>query len=823
MASGNRQWIWLLVAAAGLAGCFTASDEGDGSGTGPGTGGNPAGQTSALLFHVQDCNDLLTRVQEDVIAKVEGQAALLKLGEEFAVYSGFGGDARGGVVPVGAPGAAEGDFANGGQAEPAPSAPPSMGTAGTGSSAPMDPASPSPGTGGGTVTTGPTDYSDTNVQVEGVDEADIVKTDGQRVYVIHGNDLFIVDSWPAAESAIETQVELEGQALEMFVHENRIVVFSTVWDQGDLLPPRSEPGDPTDVKPLPGDAAFGNASAPDYYYGAAFTKITVIDAAPGELPAVTRELFIEGNYLSARRHGETVRAVIQGGFHAPPVFYANIEYRDPFGNDYPQEEIDRQVDAWRDRTILAVRGSDLSDWLPTERERIGGTLGEPLRRCTDFYAPPPGLAAYGLTNVVSFDLANPASALGGAIVLGAADEVYANADVLLLAQRDSRYDSHLIAAERTVLHQFALSSMMTTYTASGVVLGHILDQFSLDESAGTVRVTTTQNIWQNFVEPLPVAMLAPDEPTSSERTMTDNRVTTLQVKEGRLARVGISEPLGEDGETIFSTRFVGDMAYVVTFRQTDPLMAIDLSDPTMPTLLGELHIPGFSDYMHPLGAGYLLTIGRNTDASGIDIGLLLQIFDVRNPTQPKRVHMFAYGPEGYSEANQNHKAFTFHRPEGFADDAGLLAIPYVSYGYPFRSTLEVFQVSATGGFVKLGSIDHTAVLTRACSYNQPTEGGDVWVDDIYAQCMDPEVRRGFFIFGDETASDYVYSVSYGGMLVHDMADAMSLVAEVQLPAPNYTDRRGMYAGSGTATTEPAQPPPTDVGVPTPEPTPDPGI
>lgn len=795
--AGRRGWISVVTAM--LAGCFATSEPS--SGDVPGPGGDPGigSESSALLFRAEDCSDLLGRIQDDVIAKVQTQAALLKLGEEFAPYAG-GGDRT--IAPVsGIPIGAEGDFANTGPtpAPPSatdPSAPVGTGTGtGTGGSG-GGVATGTAGAGGGEVLqTGPTDHSETNTQVAGVDEADIVKTDGQRVYVIHANDLLILDSWPASESAIETQIELEGQALEMFVHENRLVVFATVWDQGDLV---EQP------KPLPGtEPTATSIIAPDYYYGAPFTKITVVDATPGALPSIERELFLEGSYLSARRHGDTVRAVIQGGFHVPPaeLLYAQIEYRDAFGRLYPQEEIDRQVDAWRDRTIASIEMSELSDWLPSERERIGGVLTDPARRCTDFYAPPPGLTDYGLTNVVSFDLADPASALGGAIVLGASDEVYANASVLLLAHRDWRYDARLLDHERTVLHRFELSPSATTYSASGVVPGHILDQFSLDEQAGTVRVTTTQRIWPDFVEPLPVVMLASDEDLGSNRTMTDNRVLTYQEVDGRLVRVGASAPLGEDGEEIMSSRFVGDMAYVVTFRQIDPLTAVDVSDPTAPTVLGELHIPGFSEYMHPLGAGHLLTIGRNTDVNGSDIGLLLQIFDVTDPTHPAQAHSFRYGPDGYSEANQNHKAFTFHRPAGYAEDAGLLAFPFVSYGYPFKSTLEVFDVSAATGFAQLGSVDHTAVLTQTCSYAQPI--GDVWVEDIYYQCNDPEVRRGLFIFDETSEQSYVYSVSYGGMLVHDLADMGTAVAEVSFPAPNYNERRGVYATASDPMTAPA--------------------
>jgi hypothetical protein len=784
----RMQELKVLAVAGVLAGCVSGG-EGAGSDDNDGSGHDTPGQfmaanAMAKLTRADSCEDLLTRIHDDIAAKIEVRAELMRDADQAT--SG-GGLSRGPVTTPGIPGATP---------DPAPSGDPSAPSSGAGGSAaplpmapPSDSGESSGGTDNGTGTSnlGPTDHSDTNVQVEGVDEADIVKTDGSRIYLLHGNELFVLDSWPASETSIVSRVAVEGTVTEMFVNDGVASIFSHVYDQGDLVEPR----------PATSTGAFG----PGYYYGFPFTKITLIDTN-GDSPQITRELLIEGSYLSSRLHGTTVRAVIQGGFRNPQLYSGYIEYVDPWGRPYPQEQIDAQVDAWRERMIAAVEQTELGDWLPIEREIVDGELTAPTRRCTDFYAPSPGLTEYGLTNIVSFDIQDPESALGGAIVLGAADEVYSNESVLLLAHRDWRWDQGLIERERTVLHHFALDGTRTTYDASGFVPGHIVDQFSIDETAGVVRIASSIRLWQNFVAPVPaVAEAAAEEDDNGVfalgRQQTDNRVVTLEVQGEALVALGASEPLGHDGESIFSSRFIGDRGYVVTFQQRDPLIVLDLGDPKAPTVLGEAVIPGFSDYMHPLDADHLVTIGRDVDEqTGVDQGLMLQIFDVSDATAPRRTHTYLFGANGYSEANVNHKAFTFHEPEGAAAGEGLLAFPYVSYGGAFASSLEVFEVSADAGFAKLGSIDHTGTLANLCgSYIDPAFSMPV----VY-QCVQPEVRRGLFIFGDE--GDFVYSISNGGVRVHELADLVAAVADVALPMPDYGDHRGYYGGTTSGTTMP---------------------
>ncbi len=786
-----KRWQLVTTVSLGMAavGCFSnTSSGGNSSAGGSSSHGAPTPLPGtkvaavATLLQATDCGDLLGRIRTDITAKIDAQAVLLKKGEQYAQYAGNVYAVRGGVADSAGPSsfnASSGAPSSSGAAGGTGSVPASSGngaSAGTGGAT-------TTGTGGATKDTGggaPTGHSDTNTQIKGVDEADIVKTDekGEHIYLIHGNTLFALKSWPPASTQIQSSQVIEGTANEMFVASGKAVVFSTLWNQGDIVPLKQTGAQTLGYQ---GGGGFGDYYYQPYYYGAPFTKITTLDVT-GSTPKVERELYIEGNYLSSRRHGNTVRTVVQGGFHTPPVFQAYIEYKDPWGKAYPQAEIDAQVDDWRDRLVTAIDKTQISDWVPVDHERINGHIVDAMPRCVDFYAPPPALTAYGLTNVVSFDLTDPKSALGGAIVLGNADTVYANDSTLVLAQQDWRYETHFLQREQTTLHVFDLTDTKTTYKASGFAPGHVLNQFSIDELAGSVRIATTQNIWQDWVTILPLNSDVKDVPMADTRMHTDNRVLTLAADGDTLKRTGITPPLGVDGEQIKSARFVDERGYVTTARQTDPLSVIDLADPKNPKVLGELDIPGFSDYMHPLDAGHLLTIGRNTDpTTGRDIGLFLQIFDVSDGAHPMKTFSFDYSPNGWSQANSNHKAFTYWVPNGQTD--GLLAIPYVQYGAGFMSSLDVFRVS-TSKIVKLGSIDHTTLFSSGC-YDMYGNQSPYYYQNYY--CQQPEVRRGLFI--QDKTDTYVYSISYAGVLVNSLADLMQNLAMVALPSPDNADHR----------------------------------
>lgn len=699
----------LISAAASACGTATSSDQ-------------PIGSQRVELTKAADCNQLLTLLRGDAKAKVQKVAdKMLQEGPtQYPYYSGGGG-----ISGAGGFGA-------------------SAGAAGSG------------GAGGGAAggAGAPSGHSETNTQVAGVDEADIVKTDGEHIYLLHGEELYVLDSWPAQSLAIEKSVGIEGTPYEMFVDDGKAVVFSRVYVEDGS------------------NAGGGGAGGlpPSYYYGN-FTKITVLDVA-GAQPAVLRESYVEGSYESSRRHDDSVRAVISGGFKAPPELYDTSFMWDDYGQygyyggygaaaggggSPPQLDLvkwQKAVIAWRDTALAAIDATPLEAWLPREAERKNGQLAWTAPACSKFYAPGPGASDDGVTQVVSLDLAQLDAPLGGATILGNASEVYANHSVMVLSHNvwnGGGMLSEPMPVDQTVLHEFDISSAgKIAYTGSGKIDGHVHDQFSIDEKDGILRVTVTENTFDN-------------EDWWSSTTV--NRLVTLHNQGGQLLELGNSGQLAP-GETIYSTRFLGDRAYVVTFRQVDPLFVLDLSNPAKPHVLGELKIPGFSDYMHPLDSGHLLTIGRNTKDNGAggvtDDGLLLQIFDVTNPLSPQLSHKVAFQKDGYSDANSNHKAFTFWA------DKGLLAFPFVGWGgdYSYSSSLEVFQVDAQTGFSALGSIDHTAMTSSLCQ------------SDPYCQYSSlPEVRRGVFI------DDFVYSISLGGVLVHEVANLSQPVATLPLPAP----------------------------------------
>jgi hypothetical protein len=600
------------------------------------------------------------------------------------------------------------------------------------SSATSGPSSGAGGATGGEPAPAP-DHSDTNTQVEGVDEADFVKTDGNFLYVLHGQDLAIMHAWPASEFALGSMTRIEGQPFEMFLADGQAVIYSYV--NGDAVF--------TEAGLLGHDDGYG------YYYYPSLTKVTVL-SLDGTQATTVSELYFEGSYLSSRRIGSSVRTVLSGGYYAPVYqTWPNMTYESQ--PDNAQGWIDAYEELrWQNTKI--INQAKLSDFIPHRFVRIAGKLTQLEPSCDSYYVPPPGSTGDGLTQIQSFDLSALQNGVLETQVVGSASTVYANAESLYLAGQswrdpmlDVRAWDEPTSTSRTLLHKFDIATdpMMPIYRASGAVSGWVLNQFSMDEKDGVLRLATT------------------DQLASIDNWETVNKLYTVGERMGHLAVLGRLDHLAP-GETIQSARFVNDRGYVVTFRQVDPLFVIDLSNPEAPTVMAELKIPGFSEYMHPLDDGtHLLTIGRDGDDSGQVFGTALQIFDVSNPTAPQLTHKYLLG-EGYSEAEHNHKAFTLYN--------GTLAIPMVGYDYNYgfsNTSLELFDIGATSGIQHKGSINHTQFYQA----NDPS----------YCYYYGYGVRRGVFI------EDHIYTISEGGVTVHQTSNLTTPVASVAMPLINYTE------------------------------------
>jgi len=722
--------------------------------------------SSAALRRTQSCEDLTQALRDDAHSKlnrrIDAQIRGIREGYPGNYYGptlDFAPTRDGGVVLAPTPGANAGATAN-----PAPT---------------TDSATASP------------KHSETETQVKGVDEADIVKADGTKLYVLHGQKFLIVDAWPATKLGLAGGIDIEGTPNEMFVANGRAVVFSTV-DGGPVYSAagiaRRQGYTDQYVAPLyPGVADV----APGYPGGqGAFanplTKVTVLSLSDASA-SVARELYFEGDYLSSRRVESKVRLILEGGSHGPV-----LDYAPSFPNTYsstgqyqpPSQEA--QIAAWealRSKNSAAIDATTYSDWVPVGFTKDASGVHAGSMNCADFYMPSAGSTEFGMTQIQAFDLDAPTESPRSVAIIGAAETVYGNANSLVLAGREyidpwlqrqvyaysaasgSGTTAPVVPVEtlnHTHLHLFDVTSDQPAYVASGTVPGEVKDQFAIDEKQGLVRVTTTEQ--------------RSGPPLSDGRLNELSHVFVLKGDAQALSVIGDTGPIAP-GEQLYSTRYVGDKAYVVTWHVTDPLFVIDLAEPTQPKILGELKIPGFSEYMHPLDDTHLLTIGRETDDTGHQhtdggywYGLSIQVFDVTNPLQPALLHKYVYDGGDYatSEATENHKAFTYF------DDRKLLAFPYVrQYGYGATSnsgpssTLEVFQVDVASGIQKIGSVDHSSLLSTMPNGNYGYCGG----------YFDGSVRRGVFF------ENVVYSISYGGILANDVANLATPLNSLKLASP----------------------------------------
>lgn len=569
---------------------------------------------------------------------------------------------------------------------------------------------------------GPRDYTSTNVQVDGVDEADFVKTDGERIFVLSGQKLYLSRSWPAEDLALLDTATITGWPLEMFLDASgRVIVFSSWW-------------------PSYGQTSDGFGCGPWGCGGwRPYTRVAVYSTSQDRL-RLERAVYLHGSYVSSRRIGDATRVVLSEQLRMP----ADLQWWPDFQGDPERdpEGYQRAKDAMMAHNARRIRAQTLADWVP---DAFYGDPADPSvleRRCDAFHRPntPTRL---GLTTVHTLDL-GPTPSTSRVSVLGEVQEIYASRERLYLASPHWWWS--VLAGQRnhTYLHALDISQPETTsYLGSGGVPGYLIDQFSMDEHTGFLRVATTVDRW--------------DADSTSERVRTTNRVTVLARSNGRLIQTGAVTGLAP-GERIQSARFVGERGFVVTFEQVDPLFTLDLGNPFAPRVVGELKVPGFSSYIHPLDADHLLTIGVDLpepDANGrldwSQRAIKLSVFDVSDFALPREQFTERVGTSnGWSEANWNHKAFNWF------DARKTLAIPFSDYRPDasdywggFVSDLRLFEVDLQRGITPKGRISMRDLFIE--------QRAPEW-----SWSYSPEVRRSVM------ADDYAYAISDAGIRVVDM-------------------------------------------------------
>lgn len=484
------------------------------------------------------------------------------------------------------------------------------------------------------------DFSKTNIQVEGVDEADIVKTDGKYIYYLTNNKLTITEVSDSANIVSASTIEFNNREFypqEIFLKDNKIVIIGTKECEVE--------------KPVNTDERY----YPNY---TAHTVAIIYNIQDRTNPVEERTIEIEGSYLSSRMIGDNVYLVSNKYIYA----YLCKEYRvDELDENYFKPEyIDTAVSQ--------------------ESKHIGFD-------CI-YYIPEFEDTSY--LNIAAFNITNnePANITS---YLGVGNEIYASNTNLYITKVKYNYENNSNKHKiNTEIYKFNLKDATCNFVKTGTVPGSVLNQFSMDEKDGYFRIATTD----------------------SKSWDSEDNTNNLYVLNENLEIVGKVEGLAP-GERIYSVRFMGNRAYMVTFVQTDPLFVIDLSEPTNPTVLGELKIPGYSKYLHPYDETHLIGIGEDTKVVNYGYGdqvttdgMKMSLFDVTDPSNPKEIDMVKIGAKGtYSEVLYNHKAVLFSKEKNII--AFPISITEENYNVNFQGAI-VYEISLDKGFELRGKISNTA-------------------------------------------------------------------------------------------------------------------
>jgi len=536
----------------------------------------------------------------------------------------------------------------------------------------------------------PTSPTGNNVQEAGVDEPDVAKVVGGVVYAVAQGRLQVVRAGAAPEPTASLPLGDQAYGGELLVQDDRLLVVLPGWGDG------------------PADSSWPTGTD-------GTTTLVLVDVTDPSAPAVLERLEVTGRYLSARSSDGAVRLVT-----ASAPWLPGVPPVEPYGPE--QERV-----ALRDN-VAAAQGISLDAVLPqmVRTTAAGQVLSDGAAvDCQDVrHAGTPRGASTLL--VTTLDLTRGLAPQDTTAVTTDGDLVYASTDRLYVAT--SRWGTSLPfdASEEvtTELHAFDTTSPTTTrYAGSGSVDGYVLGRWALSSYDGHLRVATTSSP--------PWGGPGQDQASASQ-------VVVLAEQAAGLVEVGRVDGLGV-GERIFAVRYFGDLATVVTFRQTDPLYVLDLADPAAPRLLGELKVPGFSTYLHPFGEDRLLGVGMDADDQGQVTGFQVSLFDLSDRTRPVQLDRLSLG-QGHSPAGQDSRAF------GFDAARGVALLPWSAWT-PTSSTSGALGVRVTAA----GTLEQAGLLEVVAPVDRVLHDGEhvyaVGQDGVVAATADSFRQTGSASFG----------------------------------------------------------------------------
>jgi hypothetical protein len=526
-------------------------------------------------------------------------------------------------------------------------------------------------------------FSGTNVQEKNVDEPDLVKTDGRRIVTVGQGNLQVVD---AASRKVTGTLRVPGGRSDanLFLSGDRALLVKPEQTYGAADRP---------------DEQFAPGEPSPYGSGRSRSQIMLIDLAGA--PKVLGEMTVDGGYVDARMVGSMARIVVKSQPRGP----------EPISRTRDKDDRER-------KSKESIARTKIDDWLPSYELSVDGekTKGS-LLDCDRVSHPSleagsDGYSGRNITSLLSLDLTKPLGPGDGVALAADTDTVYASATSMYLA---AKYAPDRWQQPRTAIYRFDVGGTGTPrHTATGDVEGALLNQYSMSEYAGHLRVATTT---QGSLGSFPGSATASPMPPGAPRMMptvpnTESSVTVLEARGADLAQVGRVGGLGR-GEKIYAVRFTGPIGYVVTFRQTDPLYTLDLRDPRSPRTVGELKINGYSAYLHPVGDGTkVIGVGQDATDAGRRLGTQVSVFDTGDLRDPQRVAQFAAG-SGSSEVEADPHAFLYWEKDG------TLVVPVRASGVSYALVLRLQGTQ----LVHVGEVRHpeSAAVRRSLVI-----GEDLW-------------------------------------------------------------------------------------------------
>lgn len=568
------------------------------------------------------------------------------------------------------------------------------------------------------------DFSDTNNQVKGVQESDVIKTDGNYIYQVVDGNIRIFDATPKAVKLITTIDPEEFSVSEIFLSEGKIVAHGQK-DYAWIEPMPLIEAETTSVESNEtGDIEPASKIAVDSimpYYNEDRTYVAVYDIATVTAPVLISYYAFDGYFASGRVVDDYLYMATNKSFYLYNIYdmrkgtepVNDAEILPSYKNLLTGEEV---VLSYEDIAYFPDKVS--SEFLLT----IGLNLSDNKDVDVDAYL------GYGGTIYVSNNHFYTSIEHYEYNTLESNAKLYAPV-----------YDIN------TVIYKFEMNNGDMAYSTKGNVPGTMLNQFSLDEYLGNLRVATTKNSWWWN-----------DEESTNHIFVLDKN----------LDQIGSVEDLAP-GERIYSTRFVGEKIYMVTFKQVDPFFVIDASIPSEPKVLGYLKIPGFSTYMHPMDETHILGFGQETKLNEygnvVTDGFKISLFDVSDFSNPLEADKLIIGKSGtYSELQYNHKALMYTYTTG----QGVMALPI--------SVAEVidYKTSFSGAYVFDISTSDVVIAGRITHHDETTITEDTRYEYTNFD-WNYEITRIIYI------GDYLYTFSNNRIMVHTI-DGLVLVSSLDV-------------------------------------------